>query len=199
MADRISLVVGFSAMTISMAIGVFVGTVAGSYVGVSGAAIMRVLSIIMLIAMTSRLEVARVVEARIRFLKTREYAQESVAMGAGDLHVVVRRLLPNAMAPIVVTATLNVAHVILAEGDISFLGYPDNRDYRWLHVLPPLGSKQDRASQQSPKFEQGEIWMPSAAPWRRYSKTNRPRSRMTIRSTASSSSSPHSIPEDSSC
>lgn len=147
MAGRISLAVGFSAMAISMAIGIFVGAVAGFYEGVIGAALMRfvdamlcfpsiflllaisalispsVPSIIMLIAMTSWMEVARVVEAQIRSLRTREYAQASVAMGASDLHVMFRQLLPNAVAPIVVAATLNVAHAILAESYISFLGY----------------------------------------------------------------------------
>jgi len=38
---------------------------------------------------------------------------------------------------------------------------------RWLQVIPPAGSKQDRASQQTPKFERGEIWVPTDAPWLR--------------------------------
>lgn len=42
-------------------------------------------------------------------------------------------------------------------------------DYRniWLRALPPVGSKQDRASQQTPKFERGEIYLPEEAPWLR--------------------------------
>ncbi|MGX5736399.1 ABC transporter permease [Bosea thiooxidans] len=147
MAGRISLAVGFSAMLIAMAIGVCVGLVAGFYEGVLGAALMRfvdamlcfpsiflllaisaliqpsVPSIVMLIAATSWMEVARIVEAQIRSLKTREFAQAAISFGASDRRIMFRELLPNAIAPIVVAATLNVAHAILAESYISFLGY----------------------------------------------------------------------------
>ena len=147
MAGRISLAVGFCAMVLSMGIGIMVGVAAGFYEGVIGAALMRfvdamlcfptiflllaisaliqpsVPSIVMLIAMTSWMEVARVVEAQIRSLRTREFAQAAVAMGSSNLRIMVRELLPNAIAPIVVAATLNVAHAILAESYISFLGY----------------------------------------------------------------------------
>lgn len=147
MAGRISLAVGFCAMIIAMAIGVCIGLVAGFYEGVVGAALMRfvdamlcfpsiflllaisaliqpsVPSIVLLIAMTSWMEVARVVEAQIRSLRTREFAQAAVAMGSSNLRIMMRELLPNAIAPIVVAATLNVAHAILAESYISFLGY----------------------------------------------------------------------------
>jgi peptide/nickel transport system permease protein len=147
MAGRISLAVGFCAMVLAMGIGIAVGVAAGFYEGVIGAALMRfvdamlcfpsiflllaisalispsVPSIVILIAMTSWMEVARVVEAQIRSLRTREFAQAAVAMGSSNLRIMVRELLPNAIAPIVVAATLNVAHAILAESYISFLGY----------------------------------------------------------------------------
>jgi len=80
-------------------------------------------SIVMLIAMTSWMEVARVVEAQIKSLRTRDYVVAAVAMGASNGRIMFRQLLPNAIAPIVVAATLNVAHAILAESYISFLGY----------------------------------------------------------------------------
>jgi peptide/nickel transport system permease protein len=147
MAGRISLAVGFCAMAIAMGIGIVVGLVAGFYEGVLGAALMRfvdamlcfpsiflllaisalispsVPSIVLLIAMTSWMEVARVVEAQIRSLKTRDYVQAAVSFGASGRRIMVRELLPNAIAPIVVAATLNVAHAILAESYISFLGF----------------------------------------------------------------------------
>ena len=147
MAGRISLAVGFCAMVLAMGIGIAVGVAAGFYEGVIGAALMRfvdamlcfpsiflllaisalispsVPSIVILIAMTSWMEVARVVEAQIRSLRTREFAQAAVAMGSSNMRIMVRELLPNAIAPIVVAATLNVAHAILAESYISFLGY----------------------------------------------------------------------------
>jgi peptide/nickel transport system permease protein len=147
MAGRISLAVGFAAMTIAMAIGICIGLVAGFYEGIVGAVLMRLVdamlcfpsiflllaisaliqpsvpSIVLLIAATSWMEVARVVEAQIRSLKTREFAQAAVSFGASNKRIMFRELLPNAVAPIVVAATLNVAHAILAESYISFLGY----------------------------------------------------------------------------
>lgn len=147
MAGRISLAVGFAAMLISMAIGICIGMVAGFYEGALGAALMRfvdamlcfpsiflllaisalispsVPSIVLLIAMTSWMEVARVVEAQIRSLRTRDFVVAAIAMGASNRRIMLRQLLPNAIAPIVVAATLNVAHAILAESYISFLGY----------------------------------------------------------------------------
>ncbi|WP_159993886.1 ABC transporter permease [Roseomonas sp. 18066] len=147
MAGRISLSVGFSAMAISMVIGIAVGLYAGFYGGRIGAILMRFVdamlcfpsiflllaisaflqpsvgSIIMLIAATSWMEVARLVEAQIRALRARDFAVAARAIGASDRRVMFRELLPNAVAPIVVAATLNVAHAILAESYISFLGY----------------------------------------------------------------------------
>jgi peptide/nickel transport system permease protein len=147
MAGRISLAVGLSAMAISMGIGVCVGLMAGYYGGLLGAALMRLVdamlcfpsiflllavsafitpsvpSIILLIASTSWMEVARIVEGQIRSLRERDYAVAAEALGASDYRVMFRELLPNAIAPIVVAATLNVAHAILAESYISFLGY----------------------------------------------------------------------------
>ncbi|MBI0434532.1 ABC transporter permease [Roseomonas sp. KE0001] len=147
MAGRISLAVGFAAMAISMAIGVTVGLVAGYYQGIPGMVLMRfvdamlcfpsiflllaisaliepsVESIVLLIAITSWMEVARIVEGQIRALRERDFAVAAEAMGARDSRVMFRELLPNAMAPIVVAATLNVAHAILAESYISFLGF----------------------------------------------------------------------------
>lgn len=147
MAGRISLLVGFSAMAISMVIGITVGIVSGYYGGALGTVLMRfvdamlcfpsiflllaisalinasVSSIIILIAVTSWMEVARIVEAQIRALRARDFAVAAEALGASDRRVMFRELLPNAIAPIVVAATLNVAHAILAESYISFLGY----------------------------------------------------------------------------
>ncbi|MCC2662204.1 MAG: peptide transporter permease [Geminicoccaceae bacterium] len=147
MAGRISLAVGFAAMAISMVIGVCVGLVAGYYGGAIGAVLMRfvdamlcfpsiflllavsafihpgVETIILLIAFTAWMEVARIVEAQIKALRERDFAVAAEALGASDARVMIRELLPNAIAPIVVAATLNVAHAILAESYISFLGY----------------------------------------------------------------------------
>jgi peptide/nickel transport system permease protein len=82
-----------------------------------------VFSIILLIACTTWMEVARIVQAQIRALRERDFAVAAEALGAGDARIMLRELLPNAMAPITVSATLIVAHAILAESYISYLGY----------------------------------------------------------------------------
>ena len=146
-AGRISLAVGFAATALSVVIGVLVGLVAGFYRGAVGAVLMRfvdamlcfpsiflllaiaaliepsVASIVVLIAAASWMEVARVVEGQIRSLRERDFALAAESLGASDARIMFRELLPNAVAPIVVAATLNIAHAILSESYISFLGY----------------------------------------------------------------------------
>lgn len=146
-AGRISLAVGFSAMLLSMAIGVLVGVFAGYYQGVIGTVLMRfvdamlcfpsiflllaiaaliepsVTSIVILISLTSWMEVARVVEAQMRSLRERDYTYAAISIGGTDRRIMFSELLPNAIAPIVVAATLNIAHAILSESYISFLGF----------------------------------------------------------------------------
>ena len=63
----------------------------------------------LLIAATAWMSVARVVEAQVRSLREREFAIAAVAFGSSNLRIMFRELVPNAMAPIVVAATLNVA------------------------------------------------------------------------------------------
>jgi peptide/nickel transport system permease protein len=147
MGGRISLLVGFTAMAIGMVIGTLVGGIAGYHGGWLGAALMRfvdavlcfpaiflllalaalvqpgLLSIIILIAATSWMDVARIVEGQVRALRERDFAVAAEVLGASDAHIILRELVPNAVAPIVVAATLNVARAILLESYVSFLGY----------------------------------------------------------------------------
>ena len=146
-AGRISLTVGFAAMVLSIAAGTIIGVVAGYYGGIIGAALMRfvdavlcfpsiflllalaafieptLFTITVIIAATAWMEVARLVEAQIRALRDRDFAVAAMALGAPDHVIMFRELIPNALAPIVVAATLNVARAILLESYISFLGY----------------------------------------------------------------------------
>ena len=147
LAGRISLTVGFCAMGISTAIGVVVGMLAGFYGGTVGAALMRcvdaflcfpsifllltlaalispgVLTITFIVALTSWMEVARVVEGQVRSLRHRDFAVAVEAIGARDGYLMFTELLPNIAAAIVVAATLNVARAILLESYVSYLGY----------------------------------------------------------------------------
>jgi len=147
MAGRISLTVGFVAMGISTAVGVAVGLLAGFYRGWIGTALMRLVdavlcfpsifllltlaalispslaTITLIIALTAWMEVARVVQGQVISLRERDFAVAAEAIGASDGYIMLRELLPNIMAPIIVAATLNVARAILAESYISYLGY----------------------------------------------------------------------------
>ena len=147
MAGRVSLTVGFAAMALSTVAGTVIGAVAGYYGGWLGAALMRfvdavlcfptiflllalaafvtpdLVSITLIVAATAWMEVARIVEAQIRALRDRDFAVAAQVLGASDFSIMLHELLPNAMAPIVVAATLNVARAILLESYVSFLGY----------------------------------------------------------------------------
>lgn len=66
---------------------------------------------------------ARLVRAAFLSLREREFAEAARAIGGGDVRIIFRHLLPNAVAPIIVQATLSVANVILTESVLSFLGF----------------------------------------------------------------------------
>jgi peptide/nickel transport system permease protein len=155
MAGRVSLLVGFSAMLLSTFIGTLVGVTAGYRGGWVGSALMRTVDgflsypsiflvlalaatlrpspvmITVIIAVTSWMETARIVEAEVRSLREREFVQAARMVGLSRLHIMFREILPNAMGPIIVAASLAVARAILLEAYISFLGYG---------VQPPLPS-----------------------------------------------------------
>ncbi|MFO1061273.1 MAG: ABC transporter permease [Dongiaceae bacterium] len=147
MAGRISLAVGFAAMLLSTAVGAVVGVVAGYYGRSIGVVLMRFVDAVLcfptvflllalaafirpnavmitvIIAATSWMEVARLVDAEIRSLRERDFAVAAEMMGASDGWIMFRELIPNAIGPIIVAATLTVARAILLESYISFLGY----------------------------------------------------------------------------
>ena len=147
MAGRISLTIGFMAMVVSTVIGTLVGVVAGYYGGFVGSVLMRLVdavlcfpsvflllalaafitpsiaTITLIIAATSWMEVARVVQTQVRALRHRDFILAAEMMGASGTHVILRELLPNAIGPIIVAATLTVARAILMEAYVSFLGY----------------------------------------------------------------------------
>lgn len=155
MAGRISLSIGFAAMLVSTAIGTVVGIAAGYHGRFTGAALMRfvdamlcfpsifllltlaafirpsIVTITLIIATTSWMEVARVVQSQIRTLRERDFTLAVEMMGASGRYVMVHELLPNAAGPIVVAATLTVARAILLEAYVSFLGYG---------IQPPMAS-----------------------------------------------------------
>lgn len=147
MAGRVSLLVAFSAMLMSVLIGSGIGIVAGYYGGKIGAVLMRLvdaflcfpsifllltlaafiqpspLMITVLIAATSWMEISRIVATEVRSLREREFVLAARMAGLSGRWIMTRELLPNVVGPIIVAATLTVARAILAEAYISFLGY----------------------------------------------------------------------------
>jgi peptide/nickel transport system permease protein len=88
-------------------------------------------TIMAIIGLTSWMGVARLVRAELLSLREREFVLAARALGASDVRLMVRHLLPNALAPVMVSATLGVAGAILTESALSFLG---------LGVQPPTPS-----------------------------------------------------------
>lgn len=147
MAGRISLAIGLAAMLLSVIIGSCVGLIAGFHGGVIGTVLMRivdailcfpsifllltlaalidpsVVTITLIVALTAWMEVARIVYGQIRALRELDFVAAAVASGSTGLRIMFRELLPNAMGPIIVAATLIVARAILLESYVSYLGY----------------------------------------------------------------------------
>jgi peptide/nickel transport system permease protein len=153
--SQISLKVGFVAVGLATIIGVLLGAVAGYYGGWVDNLLMRLVdlmlcfptfflilaviavlepsiwNIMIIIGLTSWMGVARLVRAEFLTLREREFVQAARALGAKDGRIIFRHLLPNALAPVMVSATLGVAGAILTESALSFLG---------LGVQPPTPS-----------------------------------------------------------
>lgn len=81
-----------------------------------------VVVIIVIIGATSWMYLARIVRANVLSLRERDYVSASRALGASDRRIIFTHLLPNTMAPLIVSATLGVANAILSEAYVSFLG-----------------------------------------------------------------------------
>jgi peptide/nickel transport system permease protein len=145
--SRISLSVGFVAIGISIFIGVLVGALAGYYGRWIDSLLMRfvdtmlcfpsfflilavvallgpsIFNIMVVIGVTSWMGTSRFVRAEFLSLRERDFTQAARALGVKDSRIIFRHILPNALAPVFVTATLKVASAILIEASLSFLGF----------------------------------------------------------------------------
>ncbi len=144
--SRISLKVGFVAVGIAIFIGVIVGAAAGYYGGWVDAVLMRfvdmmlcfpafflilaviailepsIYNIMAVIGLTSWMGVARLVRAEFLRIREMDFVKAARSIGASDVRIIFRHILPNAMSPVLVAATLGVAGAILTESALSFLG-----------------------------------------------------------------------------
>jgi peptide/nickel transport system permease protein len=143
---RISLLVGFVAVGIATLIGILVGALAGFYGGWVDQLLMRLVdlmlcfptlflilaviavlgpsiwNVMVVIGVTNWMGVARLVRAEFLSLREREFVAAARSLGASDARLILRHLLPNALVPVMVSATLGVAGAILTESALSFLG-----------------------------------------------------------------------------
>jgi oligopeptide transport system permease protein len=150
MGGRTSLGVGLAATLASVLIGVFYGAIAGYYGGKLDEILMRIVDflygipymflvilIMLLFAETARgsalpvfvalgmvqwLTMARIVRGQVLTLRHQEFVQAARVMGAGDLRIIFRHIVPNTLGVVVVYATLTVPAVIILESFLSFLG-----------------------------------------------------------------------------
>lgn len=144
--SRISLKVGFVATGIAIIIGAILGAVAGYYGRWTDTVIMRfvdimlcfptfflilaviallepsIWNIMIIIGLTGWMGITRLVRADFTSLKERDFVLAARAIGANDLRIIFIHILPNAMASVLVAATLGVAGAILTESALSFLG-----------------------------------------------------------------------------
>ncbi len=152
---RVSLSVGIISQGIALTLGVILGLVAGYYGRWVDELVMRLADVtlafptlLLLIALVAALQpsltvvfatiglvgwagMARLVRGQVLVVRELEFVQAERALGAGDVRILIRHILPSVVAPVVIAATLGVAGAIMAESSLSFLG---------LGVQPPTPS-----------------------------------------------------------
>ncbi|MFX0203570.1 MAG: ABC transporter permease [Candidatus Hodarchaeota archaeon] len=157
---RTALLVGILASTLTTSIGVLAGAAAGYFRGIIEEIILRVcesllvipnfflyilvlgfvrergpLIIVLIIALTRWPRLTRIVRAEFLSLKERDYVVAAKIMGASRLRMIFRHLIPNAISPIIVYATMDVAAAIILESAISFVGLGDPMVVSWGETL----------------------------------------------------------------
>ena len=157
---RVSLAVGFVSVGIAALIGILLGAAAGYHGGVVDGVIMRMVDLVLVfprfflllavlafiqpsiwtimavIGLTGWMGVARLVRAEFLTLKEREFVIWSESVGASTPRVIVRHILPNALAPVLVAMTLGIPAAILTESGLSFLGLGVQPPYAtWGNIL----------------------------------------------------------------
>ena len=149
---QVSLFVGIVTVAISMLIGVLLGVLAGYYGGWIDMIIMRyidlqwafpnfiiavylvavfgtgLLNIIVAISLAFLDDFARIARSMVLTLKEQQFIDAARVQGCSDLRIMLRHILPNSMAPIIVQATVSVSYAILGEASLSFLGLGVNVD-----------------------------------------------------------------------
>lgn len=145
-AARVSLTVAIVAVLINVVVGSLLGGIAGYFRGAVDYVLSRIadtflsfpvlplvivmvalfgpslVNVILALAVVGWPEVFRLVRGETLVVREREFIQAAVALGTGDPRIIVRHVLPNVIAPVIVAATFGVAQAILTEAGLSFLG-----------------------------------------------------------------------------
>jgi peptide/nickel transport system permease protein len=145
--SRVSLSVGFIAAGIAIFIGVLLGSIAGYYGGKTDLVIMRFVEIMQLfpsffliitivalygssiwyimiaIGLTSWTGNTKLVRGEILKVRNMDYVQAAVSLGLSNPRIIFRHVLPNAIAPVLIAASFEIAGAILSEAGLSFLGF----------------------------------------------------------------------------
>jgi len=156
---RVSLLIGMVSTLVALLIGVTLGAVAGYFGGWIDAALMRftelfqavpsfalaivlvaifepsIKSIVAAIAIVSWPPVARLVRSEFLTLRQRDFVQAALLAGQSTPRIILTQILPNAMSPIIVMASLMVATAILLESSLSFLGLGDPNQMSWGYMV----------------------------------------------------------------
>lgn len=156
---RVSLLIGLVSTFVALLIGVPLGAIAGYFGGWVGDIAMRftelfqtipsfalaivivailqpsVSSIVLAIGLVSWPPVARLVRGEVLSLRSREYVQAAVTLGQSTPRIIFSQVLPNAIAPIIVIASLIIASAILLESSLSFLGLGDPNQITWGYMV----------------------------------------------------------------
>ena len=153
---RISMLVGSSVVAVSLALGLIIGSIAGFYGGAVdrfvNVVVMNaflsfpgillaiafvafrgpgILNLVLALSLGGWVGYARLVRGQVLAAREREFVEAARALGASDLRIIVRHILPNIIQPVIVQAAIGMAGAILAEATMSFLG---------LGVPPPTAS-----------------------------------------------------------
>ena len=143
---RVSILIGVLAATLGTGLGAAIGAIAGYYGGRIDNLLMRftdvayaiptlplliilsaysraaVFAMVLIVGLLSWMSTARVVRSQVLTIREMEYLEAARGMGASDIRILLRHVIPNALGPILVGATLGVGNAIMVESSLSFLG-----------------------------------------------------------------------------
>jgi peptide/nickel transport system permease protein len=143
---RISLLIGVLAAVVGTVLGTLIGATAGFYGGALDNVLMRitdiayaipalpllivlssysgaaVLSMVLILGLLSWMTTARIVRSQVLVIRETEYVEAARSMGARNIEILARHVVPNALGPVIVGATLGVGNAIMTESAMSFLG-----------------------------------------------------------------------------